>query len=191
MHYRALLLLKLANFTRHGKPWDASVFLLFLLKFYSSTQYLVSDLSNVLLFYPYTNYAQIHLNKFKFIFETLDLGTVLRSSSGKTSWVHILSLRRKTFWNEERKGKKIRKVYCPAICANSFLCTNDITYSHSKFIFSTTHLSQGGSARRIAGKLEKQKQKNENFSSIVFTTVSKLYLYGGHFDSSIYSHGIF
>ena len=37
----------------------------------------------------------------------------------------------------------------------------------------------------------RKKQKNENFSSITFTTVSKICLYGRHFDSSVYPHGIF
>ena len=54
----------------------------------------------------------------------------------------------------------------------------------------------GGSAWRIACELMNlnqvyKKQKNENFSSITFTTVFKICLYGPCFDSSVYPHGIF
>ena len=50
-------------------------------------------------------------------------------------------------------------------------------------------LLPGGSARRITGKLEKN--KNLNFSSTTFTTVFKICLYARHFDSSVCPHNIF
>ena len=49
--------------------------------------------------------------------------------------------------------------------------------------------NQGGSARRITGKLEKH--KNLNFSSTTFSTVFKICLYSGCFNSSVHEHKIF
>ena len=48
---------------------------------------------------------------------------------------------------------------------------------------------QGGSAWRIAGKLEKH--KHLNFSSTTFTTVLKICLYARCFDSSVCPHKFF
>ena len=67
--------------------------------------------------------------------------------------------------------------------------------TESNFAVTCSHLSSksqgggGGSARRIAVKLEKQ--KNDNFSSITFTTVFEICLYGRHSDSSVYPCEIF
>ena len=52
-----------------------------------------------------------------------------------------------------------------------------------------TFKCQGGSARRIADKL--QKLKNDYFSSITFSTVFKICLHGGRFDSPVGPHKIF
>ena len=67
-----------------------------------------------------------------------------------------------------------------------------MTFSKKKVFIGIQYMMayrQGGSAQRSTGKLEKQ--KNDYFSSITFTTVFKICLYGGCFDSSVYPQGIF
>ena len=79
------------------------------------------------------------------------------------------------------------------------MCWSDLTIKSVSGRFFQTALftkpktepfhSQGGSARRIAGKPEKH--KNLNFSSSTFTTVFKICLWARCFDSSVCPHKIF
>ena len=64
-----------------------------------------------------------------------------------------------------------------------------LDYYMLTFVLDAQGLSQGGSARWIAGKLKKH--KNLYFSSTTFTTVFKICLYARCFDSSVCPHKIF